>query len=314
MFRNSNRFGIFIIIILIFFGFLSSIFLFPKKTFSEILSTSVQVQIVTTTTTTTTIGGGGGGGGGGYTPPSITQVIFTGKAYPNSIVTLLKDAQIMATTISGADANFKISLTNITSGSYIFSVYSEDDNGYRSSLLTFPLSVSSGVITNVSGIFISPTIDVDKSEVKKGEIIKIFGQAIPNSDITVIINSDTEIYAKTKADNIGAYLYNLDTLEIEMGGHLVKSRATLEEEISPLSKAISFIVGTKTVLKEIIKIPEKGDLNDDKKVNLVDFSIAAYWYKRPISSAFAAIESQKLNNDRKVDLVDFSIMAYYWTG
>ena len=308
MFKESNRFGIFFIIILIFFGFSFHFFLFPKKAYSEILSTSVQVQIVTTTTTTTTIGGGGGGGGG-YTPPLTTQVVFTGKAYPENTVTLLKDAQIMATTISGTDANFQISLTNITAGSYIFSVYSEDDNGNRSSLLTFPLSVSSGVITNVSGIFISPTIDVDKSEVKRGEILKIFGQAIPNSDITVIINSDEEVYGKTKADNIGAYLYNLDTLEIEMGDHLAKSRSTLEEEISSLSKAISFIVGTKTVLKETIKIPEKGDLNDDKKVNLIDFSVLAYWYQRP--SPLAKVD---LNNDGKINLIDFSIMAYYWTG
>ena len=308
MFKNSNSFWI--IIILIFFGFLFHFFLFPKEVCSETLSISVQVV----TTTTTTIGGGGGGGGGYTPPPSTTQVVFTGKAYPESTVTLLKDAQIMATTISGADANFQISLTNITAGSYIFSVYSEDDNGNRSSLLTFPLSVSSGVITNVSGIFISPTIDVDKSEVKRGEILKIFGQAIPNSDITVIINSDKELYGKTKADNIGAYLYNLDTLEMEMGDHLAKSRSTLEEEISSLSKAISFIVGTKTVLKKTTKCSAKADLNNDCRVNLVDFSIAAYWYKRSISSAFAVIESEKLNNDGKVDLVDFSIMAYYWTG
>ncbi|MGC9067357.1 MAG: Ig-like domain-containing protein, partial [Minisyncoccia bacterium] len=153
--------------------------------------------------------GGGGGGGGGYVPPPIIptlhgtgQVNFTGRAYPNSTVTLLKDAQIVATTIAGSDANFQISLTNITAGSYIFSVYSEDNKGNRSSLLTFPLSVTSGVVTNVTGIFISPTIDVDKVEVKKGEVIKIFGQAIPNSDITVIINSDKEIYGKTKADKI----------------------------------------------------------------------------------------------------------------
>jgi len=307
MFKSSNHFGVFIIV-LIFFGFLFQFFLFPKKTYSEMLSTSVKVEIVTTTiTTTTTLGGGAPGGG--YTPPPTTQVIFTGKAYPQSTVTLLKDAKIMATTISGADANFKISLTNITAGSYIFSVYSEDDNGNRSSLLTFPLSVSSGVITNVSGIFISPTIDVDKSEVKKGEIIKIFGQAIPNSDITVIINSDEEIYGKIKADNIGAYLYNLDTLKIEMGNHLAKSRATLAEEISSLSKAINFIVGTKTVFKKTTKCPAKADLNNDCRVNLVDFSITAYWYKR--LSPPATVD---LNNDGKVNLVDFSIMAYYWTG
>ena len=279
-----------------------------------VLAQSVSVSArVESSSTTTTLGGGGGGGGGGYTPPLETKVIFTGRAYPKSTVTLLKDAQIVATTISSADANFQITLTNITSGSYIFSVYSEDDKGNRSSLLTFPLSVSGGVMTNVTGIFISPTIDVDKSEVKKGEVIKIFGQAIPNSDITVIINSDEEIYGKTKADKIGAYLYNLDTVEVEMGDHLAKSRATLEEEISPLSKAVGFKVGTKTVLKTIGKCG-KADLNCDGRVNLIDFSIAAYWYKRTLSTDFKTIEAERLNSDGKITLVDFSIMAYYWTG
>jgi len=303
-FQEPRKFSVLFLIISIFLNF----YFFSPKVFSESITSSVKVEIVTTTTTTT-LGGGGGGGGGGYTPPSETKVIFTGRAYPKSTVTLLKDAQIVATTIAGSDANFQISLTNISAGSYIFSVYSEDDKGNRSSLLTFPLSVTSGVTTNVSGIFISPTIDVDKSEIKKGELVKIFGQAIPNSDVTVIINSEEEIYGKTKADKIGAYLYNLDTVQLDTGDHLAKSRATLEEEISPLSKAVSFKVGTKTVLKETIKIPEKGDLNGDKRVNLIDFSITAYWYKRPSPPA-----TVDLNGDGKVTLVDFSIMAYYWTG
>lgn len=265
---------------------------------------------------TTSSGGGGGGGGGGYIPPFTTpttlvgsgEVNFTGRAFPNSTVTLLKDAQVVATTIAGKDAKFSFTLKNITPGSYIFSLYSEDKYGNRSSLLTFPLSVTSGVITNVSGIFISPTIDVDKSEVKRGEIIKIFGQAVPNSDVTVIINSEEELYGKTKADDIGAYLYNLDTLDLETGDHFAKSRATLEGEISSLSKAVSFKVGTKTVLKSLGKCG-KADLNCDKKVNLVDFSITAYWYKRS-----SPPQNADLNGDGKVDLVDFSIIAYYWTG
>jgi hypothetical protein len=306
-FQEPRKFSVLFLIISIFLNF----YFFSGKVFSESVTSSVKVEIVTTTTTTTIPGVPGVPGG---STPSETKVIFNGRAYPKSTVTLLKDAQIVATTISGADANFQISLTNITPGSYIFSVYSEDDKGNRSSLLTFPLSVSSGVITNVTGIFISPTIDVDKSEVKKGEVIKIFGQAIPNSDITVIINSDEEIYGKTKADKIGAYLYNLDTVAVEMGDHLAKSRATLEEEISPLSKVISFKVGTKTVLKELIARIVKADLNGDKKINLIDFSVAAYWYKRTLSSDFKTIEKEKLNGDGKVDLVDFSIMAYYWTG
>lgn len=58
----------------------------------------------------------------------------------------------------------------------------------------------------------------------------------------------------------------------------------------------------------------KGDLNDDCNVDLVDFSIAAYWYKKPLSERFRAIEAQKLSGDGEVTLKDFSIMAYWWTG
>ena len=79
---------------------------------------------------------------------------------------------------------------------------------------------------------------------------------------------------------------------------------------------VSFKVGDKTVLfkKKPKQCLSKADLNDDCHVNLVDFSIAAYWYKRPISQAFKLIEAASLNGDGKIDLVDFSIMAFHWTG
>jgi hypothetical protein len=64
--------------------------------------------------------------------------------------------------------------------------------------------------------------------------------------------------------------------------------------------------------KEVEKVCKKPDLNCDKKVNLIDFSILAYWYKRPLTKE--AKQKVDLNGDGKVDLVDFSIMAYYWTG
>ncbi len=251
----------------------------------------------------------GGGGGGGYVPPvAETKVIFSGKAYPKSAVTLLKDAQISAATIAGADANFQIDLSGLSAGNYIFSIYSEDNQGRRSSLLTFLISVTQGATTNVSGIFIAPTIDVDKSEVKQGDNIAIFGQSVPNSEIIISINSDEDFFVKTPAGKDGVYLYNFDTSPLEIGRHFTKSKAALAGEISSFGKAISFQVGEKTVLKETIKCG-KADLNCDKRVNLIDFSIAAYWHKRP--SPPAKID---FNSDGKVDLVDFSIMAYYWTG
>ena len=266
-------------------------------------------------TTNSCGGGGGGGGGGAYVPPVVeTKVNFSGRAYPKTTVTLLKDAQIAATTIAGTDANFQISLSGLSAGNYIFSVYSEDKNGNRSSLLTFPVSITSGVTTNVSGIFIAPTIDVDKSEVKRGENLAIFGQSIPQGEITIVVSSEQDFFAKTQTDKDGIYLYNFDTTPLEMGQHFTKSKAALNGEISSFSKAISFAVGTRNVLAQPVKCPSKADLNNDCRVNLVDFSIAAYWYKRPLSAAFKVVEGEKLNGDGKVDLIDFSIMAYYWTG
>ena len=253
-------------------------------------------------------GGGGGGGGGGYIAP-VTSAIFNGRAYPKSTVTLLKDAQIVATTIADTNANFSLNISGLTGGNYIFSVYSEDNKGNRSSLLTFPVSVTSGATTQISGIFLAPTIAVDKSEVKRGDNIAIFGQSAPQADIVISVSSEEEFFAKTISDKEGIYLHNFDTTVLDYGLHNTKSKASIGNlAVSSFSRVISFKVGTITVPKEKLEI-SKGDLNNDNKVNLVDFSIAAYWYKRTSPPS-----SVDLNGDGKVDLVDFSIMAYYWTG
>jgi hypothetical protein len=288
---------------------------FNGGTLSCALSCDFNTSLCTYTAPSTPAPSGGGGGGGGGGSSVITGAIFSGRAYPKSTVTLLKDAQVAATTVAGADSNFKITLSGLSGGNYIFSVYSEDNKGIRSSLLTFPVSITSGATTNIGGIFIAPTIAVDKSEVKKGDNIAIFGQSAVASEITISVNSDEEFFVKRIADASGVYLINFDTSVLEMGQHLTKSKAALKEEISSFSKTVGFAVGTKNVAATLnAKCPAKADLNSDCKVNLVDFSIAAYWYKRSLDTTFRTTETEKLNSDGKVDLVDFSIMAYYWTG
>lgn len=256
--------------------------------------------------------GGGGGGGGSGSSPSIpnTNVVFVGKAYPKSTVTLLKDAQIVATTIADSSADFQMTISGVSSGNYIFSVYSEDSNGVRSSPLTFPVSITSGVTTKVSSIFIAPSLAVDKSEVKHGDNIAIFGQSAPASEITISINSEEEFFVKKKSDGNGAYLINFDTSVLEKGQHNTKSKAALNGEITSFSRVVGFVVGDKNVIAQPLeKSLINTDLNGDKKVNLIDFSIAVYWYKRPSPPALV-----DLNKDGKIDLIDFSIISFYWTG
>ena len=53
-----------------------------------------------------------------------------------------------------------------------------------------------------------------------------------------------------------------------------------------------------------------GDLNCDGRVNIIDFSIMAYWYNKKTTPPTKI----DLNGDGKITLIDFSIMAFYWTG
>jgi hypothetical protein len=252
----------------------------------------------------------GGGGGGGGVVYGAAIVNFSGRAYPRSTVTILKDAQVAISTIADATSNFSASLTGLAAGNYFFSVYSEDNNGNRSSLLTFPVSVTVGT-TNITGIFIAPTIAVDKSQVRRGDNIAIFGQTTPQSEVTIQVNSDGPHFAKTQADTIGAYLYNFDTVPLEFGDHSTKSKAAKDNEISPFSVAVPFVVGTTNILaiQAEKKCNGRGDVNNDCRVNLVDFSIVAFWYRRANPPARVDI-----NGDGQVSLVDFSIMAFNWTG
>jgi hypothetical protein len=254
---------------------------------------------------------GGGGGGSFVSQPATTTVNFAGRAYPKSTITLLKDAQVVSSVVADGQASFQMSLSGLSGGNYIFSLYGEDIEGNRSSLLTFPVSIIAGTTTNVSNIFIAPTIGVDKSEVKYGENITIFGQSAPSTEITIIVNSDEDFFVKAISDSQGAYLYKFDTTVLEKGQHSTKSKASLNGDITAYGKAVNFIVGSKTVLvnkKTTIK-KVKDDLNSDGKINIVDFSIMAYWYKRKSPPAIV-----DLNGDGKVNIVDFSIMAYGWTG
>jgi hypothetical protein len=277
------------------------------------LSCTLSCTINTSACTAAILGGGGSTGGGGAVIP-FTNVVFVGRSSPRSTVTLLKDAQVAAIAVAGIDGIFQVSISGVSGGNYIFSVYSEDATGLLSSLLTFPIRVTFGATTKVSGIFIAPTIAIDKTEVKRGDSVMIFGQSAPSSEITISINSYKEFFVKKMTDANGTYVLSLDTSLLEAGQYQVKSKAMLGRESSPFGKTAEFLLGTKTIRTPSRVACGKADLNCDKRVNLTDFSIAAYWYKRPFSAIFKPIEIERLNGDGKIDLVDFSIMAFYWTG
>ncbi len=250
----------------------------------------------------------GGGGGGNFSSP--TEVIFSGRAYPLSVVILLKDGVEVVNTIAGPDAKFEIKLSNLSSGTYTFSLLSEDSAGRRSIPFTIPIMITKGASTTVSGIFLAPTIDIDKEVVKRGDILAIFGQSVPSATITIEVHSDQEITAVVPTDAWGTYLYNLNTTLLSYGEHDTSTRAELvaTNEITTNSQSLTFVVGDQNIYPEGACVLS-ADLNNDCRVNLVDFSILAFWYLKPFPPTLV-----DLNGDGKVTLIDFSIMAFYWTG
>ncbi len=260
-------------------------------------------------------GGGGGGAGGGYVSPSGATLVFSGKSYPKSVVTLLRDAQVAASVTANSDSTFSIRLDNVTPGMYLFSVYAEDFKGRRSSLLSFPVSAVANIFTTVDGIFVPPTIAIDKSEVKKGDAITIDGQSAKQAEVTILVHSDNEYAVKAAAAADGKYVYDFNTDPLEYGQHFTKSLASHQGQVSIFSPVLAFLVGTKNVFTVTsTKCPLKGDVNGDCRVNLVDFSITAYWWKRPLTQQAKDQVDAKLFPDGAINLRDFSILAYYWTG
>ena len=279
--------------------FLCVLFIF---TFNNASATNINVSAQVGAGGGGDLGGGGGGGGGGGT---TTEVKFSGRAYPYSPVIILKNGIEVVETLAGGDANFSVTVGNLSTGSYTFSILAEDDYGRRSTLYTFPLFISKGISTTISGIYIAPTIATDKSVVQQGDTISIFGQSAPNALITININSLVPHYITSYTDKNGVYLSSFNTAVLELGTHTTKSQSSLLNEISSYSSILQFQVGNGNVLAT----GGKGDLTGDGRVNIVDFSILAYWYGRT-----GAPVSFDLSGDGKITLIDFSIMAYYWTG
>lgn len=261
-------------------------------------------------------GGGGGGGGGGGT--YISELIFDGKAAPSANVVILKDGILVGTAHADSGANFNFKLSNVIAGSYHYSVYFADTTGRQSAAKSIYITVYQGQSQTISGIILPPTIALDKEQIKREDWLDIFGQTIPNMpvpiSVTPVDGGQTTLF-NTTADSAGKYNLRYIAESIPLGDYQTKSQVKFGLLTSDYSLTKIFTIGTTTIaVKPETNCPQKGDVNGDCRVNLVDFSITAYWYKRSVSTEFMGIEALQLSDDGLINLVDFSILAYYWTG
>jgi hypothetical protein len=257
-----------------------------------------------------------GGGGSSSNPNANTSTLpitvnFSGMAYPSSKVVILQDGTPVVNTVADPNANFSASVSNLSAGNYTFTIYAEDSSGNKSADFTFPLYLTVGSSITIGGVILAPTINVQKLEVRRGDNEPIFGFTTPDSQVNIMVHSSAPYFVSATSSVAGAYLYNFDTTPLEYGTHNAQSRALVGPKVSAETDPVSFVVSNENVAKNNNTCGTiVGDLNCDGKVNLVDFSIMAYWYKKGTTPPSIV----DLNGDGKITLVDFSILAYHWTG
>jgi hypothetical protein len=247
------------------------------------------------------------------TSPDITptDITFSGVAYPKTKVILLLNGTKAAETNAGPDASFSLKLSSLIAGLKVFSIVAEDIEGVRSVLVTLPITIKDRTSTNISNLFIAPTLSLNKTSYGRGENISVHGYSVPGSTVLFVVDSKDNI--NISANNLGFYIANIKTDSFSLGDHAIQAKTKdmsgIKIKTSGLGQLSSFFI----TLRKKEKIEDKpnivADINSDSVINISDFSILAFWYQKP-----TAPKTIDLNGDGKITMTDFSILAYYWNG
>ena len=291
-----------IIILLLFFFFFgrSALYAQAPPPVEQEVTISAQVESVESVEITPSSSSGSGIG----IPKTAVQ--FSGQAYPGATIFVLKGGVEVLSVLADKLGNFSATLPEQYNSTTVYTLFAQDITGNRSLLINYPLVVYIGFLTHLGGIHFAPTIVTDKIEVRIGDYLTAFGYGAPQKDMEAFISG---IEKKTftlasKAD--GSYRITIPILDLPKGNYTIYIRYAGDSRIS---KLVKFVIGEANILSTegVLNIP--GDCNSDSIINLVDFSVLAFWYGK--SNPSRCVDT---NSDNKIDLIDFSILAFWWTG
>jgi len=289
---------------IIFLSMLLVFFLSSQSAFALVLVDTENVSI------NATVGGPvAPGGSSGTMGIPKTAVRFSGQAYPFATVYILKEGTEVVSVLADSLGSFSATLEESYNANILYSLYAKDVAGNRSLLINYPIVVYMGYLTHLSGIRFAPTINTDKAEVKVGDFLTVSGYALPKTVLQITIegqqNNQKKVFSLTSHEN-GFYTINIPLGDTPKGNYIVQAKYVDDTRVS---KSVQFIIGEVNILNvdAIASIP--GDCNKDKIINLVDFSVLAFWYGK--KNPPVCVDT---NRDKIINLVDFSILAFYWTG
>ncbi len=244
-----------------------------------------------------------------------TSVIISGQAYPGGKIEFLRKSiqdEIYrsipeATSTVFLDGTFRIQLSALLQGEYLFALRAEDKDGRKTGVIAFNTDLASSDHLEAKDIFVPPTIDFSKSIIALGHDVNLKGYAAPERKIEIEI--DGILKGETRSDKNGFWAYATSTAPFRIGDHYARARqidvggrSGSEEPSGSKRKASQFSV-SRTFRISLLAFP-KADFNSDDKITVSDWSIFLYRWGSENKDLKAKID---MNEDGKIDISDFSI-------
>lgn len=277
------------------------------------VSISVTVGAATTTTSTPPVDEGGGQG----FPPGPAFVTFVGYAYPGALITITRDGVVVGTVTAANDSTFDYKVTINNPAPSVFGLFARDTLGLISATTQIGLPLFAHGQYRVEEILISPTISAP-GRVYENEPFEVYGSAYPLSMVRLFeTNTNPILLDSFNPHPLSGYWSYMVTPGLLAGSYRYQAISQIAEN-GLSSDSAGFTVAV--VKKDEVALPlptgicTGPDINQDGRVDIVDFSIFLFWWSVHVRTTPGANICVDFNNDNNVDIVDFSIMMYAWTN
>jgi len=165
---------------------------------------------------------------------STIPVNISGFASPNASIVIV-DSDGNSITSFTADKNGSFTVTKVSlpagSGEYCFKVVDFKRLGTSESCMTINPSTN----TNITNIYLPPTIGVERAEISEGEDAVIYGYTMPNATVKLRLSTG-ELVAIT-ADETGYYEYRNDALESGEYSFVASASYNATDSLDPKNSA-----------------------------------------------------------------------------
>lgn len=230
-------------------------------------------------------------------------LIFKGYAYPEALIFLKNNNQVISNIFADKNGFFEISLTQLNIGNYNFTLGAQEILSKDYSIIyKFNINVEKDSNIIISGIVFPPTFHLDKIESPKASVVKFFGRTIPNSTVILKLEPSSKYYS-IKADNLGNWVFFFNTNNSLKGDYEVKAKTSFVNLISEYAEPIFLEIN------ETIKIIE--DKKDQDIISDIDKKDEIPIIEIPLYPNDSVLKDEEIIEEIKLDS-ELKIVYSFW--